>query len=547
MSIDRDVIKNLEEALKVVDDSDLPSAPGSDRPFPILPVRSDADSPSPQTDKYGIPIAPKSGNAPKKPLPDKLDSLDSIDFSDNMDFTDNIILPSKDTSPDYDDLSDDMIPPKKLDRSENPAPPDKSGRFKVPVISKLRKVVPKGVAGKPKNTGPYVIPGGFSSDGKNEYGDGLDIGPPDFKMKFDFESAYRDVPERKPLRLRREKRTGLVGGLLFAIFVICISLILASIAWMATADILGFASVDEEVSVQVPQGFSIDGITDMLYEAGLIRYKYLFNIYAEYSNAEEKISEGTYILNRNFDYRAIVQGMTARAGVRVETSVTIPEGYTMAQIFALLEAEGVCPANELWEVATYHDFTGFHFLERKTLGDKLRLEGFLFPDTYNFYMDSTAQQAILRMLREFHRRFTEEYIERAEEMDLSIREIVTIASLIEREAGDDEERPRIAAVIYNRLNNPDYPRLEIDATIHYAIAGTTIPFSTQLESVYNTYIHEGLPPGPIASPGMPSIHAALFPDTTGDYYYALNRFGTHNFFTNYNDHVNFVNSDEYGG
>jgi len=414
-------------------------------------------------------------------------------------------------------------------------------------MSKLRKVLSAGVSGKP---GSYDIPDRLSSKSKNNYGeysDDLDIGPPNFKMKFDFESAYRDVPENKPLRLRREKRTGLVGGLLFAIFVICISLILASAAWMATADILGFASVDEEVSVQVPTGFSIDGITDMLYESGLIRYKFLFTIYAEYSNAEEKISEGTYMLNKNFDYRAIVQGMTARAGVRVETSVTIPEGYTMAQIFALLEAEGVCPANELWETATYHDFNGFHFLERKTLGDKLRLEGFLFPDTYNFYMDSTAQQAILRMLREFHKRFTEEYIERAEELELSVREVITIASLIEREAGDDEERPRIGAVIHNRLNNPDYQRLEIDATIHYAIAGTTIPFSTQLDSVYNTYIHEGLPPGPIASPGIPSIEAALYPDRTNDYYYALNKFGTHNFFTNYNDHVNFVNSDEYGG
>jgi len=315
---------------------------------------------------------------------------------------------------------------------------------------------------------------------------------------------------------------------------------------MATVDILGFASEDELVNVQVPPGFTMDGIADMLYETGLIRHRALFLIYAEYSNAEEKISEGSYVLNKNYDYRALVQGMTARAGVRVETSVTIPEGYTLAQIFSLLESEGVCPADELWYTATYHEFN-FHFLQRSTLGDRLRLEGFLFPDTYNFYMDSTGVQAILRMLREFDRRFTEEYIERAEEMELTVREVITIASLIEREAGDDEERPRIAAVIYNRLESPNFPRLEIDATIHYAIAGTGIPFSTDLQDAFNTYIHEGLPPGPIANPGMPSIQAALFPDTTNEYFYALNRSGTHNFFTNFDDHVNFVNSSEYGG
>jgi len=374
----------------------------------------------------------------------------------------------------------------------------------------------------------------------------LDIGSPDFKIKFDFESAYRDVPEDKPIRWRREKRTGLIGGMLLAVFIICTSIVLASLAWMATVDVLGFASEDEQVNVQVPYGFTLDSITDMLYEAGLIRHRALFILYADYSNAMDKISEGSYILNKNYDYRALVQGMTARAGTRVETTVTIPEGFTLAQIFSLLEAEGVCSTEDLWEAATNHEFN-FHFLDESTLGNRLRLEGFLFPDTYNFFLDSTPQQAILRMLREFNRRFTEEYIERVADMELTIREIIIIASLIEREAGDDDERPRIAAVIYNRLNSPNFPMLQIDATIDYARAGTGIPFSTQIDSPFNTYIHEGLPPGPIANPGIHSIRAALFPEETNEFFYALNRNGTHNFFTNYNDHMNFVNSDAYGG
>jgi len=120
--------------------------------------------------------------------------------------------------------------------------------------------------------------------------------------------------------------------------------------------------------------------------------------------------------------------------------------------------------------------------------------------------------------------------------------------MIEREAGDDEERPRIAAVLYNRLNNPnDYPHLEIDATIHYAIAGTGRQFSIELDDPYNTYICEGLPPGPIANPGMASIRAALYPDSTNEYFYALNKEGTHNFFRTYNEHQRFVQSDDYGG
>jgi len=467
MSDEREIIKNIEDALKIVDGSNLPPSPASDSTYSRPSIQSESVSPRPSTTYSASPV---------------------------------------------------------------------------------REAMPVGVPESPKKVKSYdFIPGfGFKRSKDKDIAEDLDIGSPDFKVKFDFESAYRDVPEDKPFRLRREKRTGIIGGILLAVFIICVSIVLASIAWMATTDILGFGSEDEQVNVQVPPGFTLDGITDMLYEAGLIQHKDLFILYAEYSNAIEKIVEGSYVLNKSYDYRALVQGMTPRAGVRVETSITIPEGFTMQQIFSLLDSEGVCSAVDLWEAATFHDFQ-FHFLDRETLGDRLRLEGYLFPDTYNFFLDSTPVSAIQRMLQEFNRRFTEEYIERADEMGLTVHEVITIASLIEREAGDDEERPRIAAVIYNRLENPNFPRLEIDATIHYAIAGTGIPFSTQLDSPFNTYMHEGLPPGPIASPGMPSIRAALYPDETNEYFYALNLYGTHNFFTNFNDHVNFVNSDAYGG
>jgi len=392
----------------------------------------------------------------------------------------------------------------------------------------------------------YAITDGGKITRQSDAEPELDKGPDNFKVNFDFDGQYRDVPDDRPLRFRRERRTGCVGGILFSAFVICISLVLASLLWMAAVDVLGFDADDEQVNVTVPAGFSIDDITDMLFDAGLIRYKFLFNLYAGYSNAEEKIIAGSYILNMNYDYRALVQGMTARSGVRVETRVTIPEGFTLAQIFTLLEDYGVCPASDLWEAATNHDFK-YHFLDEETLGDRSRLEGFLFPDTHNFYLDSTPVQVLNRLLREFDRRFTETYIERAETMGYSIRDIINVAAMIEREAGSDEERPRIAAVIYNRLENNNFPYLQIDATIYYAIAGTDRPFSIELDHPYNTYLNEGLPPGPIANPGMHSIRAALYPDSTNEYYYALNKDGTHNFFRTLEQQQAFIRSDQYGG
>ena len=387
---------------------------------------------------------------------------------------------------------------------------------------------------------------GGKSSGSNAVESKVDIGDENTKLKYDFEKNYKDIRERGPLRPRREKRTGVIGGILYAAFVLCVSLVLGSLIWMATADVLGFASADEQVNVTIQTGFTMDDIIDMIYDAQLIKYKSLFRIYAEYSKAEEKITAGSYVLNKNLDYRSIVYAMTARGGARREQTVPIPEGFSLADIFARLEEYEICTADELWEAATNHDFK-YSFLDRSTLGQKNRLEGFLFPDTYNFYVDSSAESVIVKLLNEFKNKFTETYIERAEFLGYTISEITTIASMIEREAGNDDERPRIAAVIYNRLDSSDFPRLQIDATIHYAIAGTGIPFSTEFDSPYNTYMYDGLPPGPIANPGIASIRAALYPDSTNEYFYALSKTGTHEFFRTLREHEAFVASDEYDG
>ena len=418
--------------------------------------------------------------------------------------------------------------PQKPAPAQRPAPPAvPGGTGKVRVIDLYPVAEPKGIPGAEQE---------------------LDAGPADFKMKFDFESAYRDVPEEKPVRLRRERRTGCIGGLLYAIFVICVSLVLASLAWLAASDVLGFGAADEQVNVTVSKGFKMEDIIDTLYDAGLIKYKALFKLYADYSKAETKISAGQYVLNKNFDYRALVYGMTARGGVLVETTVTIPEGFTLAQIYTRLDDYGVCKnADEFWDAVANHDFK-YSFLNKSTRGDRHRLEGFLFPDTYNFYLDSSPVQVLNRLLSEFDRKFTETYIERAEFLGYTVHDIITIASMIEREAGSDEERPRIAAVIYNRLNNSDaYPYLQIDATYVYAAAGTGRPPSVDIDSPYNTYLHAGLPPGPIANPGMESILAALYPESTKEYYYALNKNHTHEFFKTLAEQEAFVASDKYGG
>jgi len=368
----------------------------------------------------------------------------------------------------------------------------------------------------------------------------------DFNVEFDFDEEYSDVPMTKPIRPSREKRSGCLGGILYAAFIICVSLLVASLGWLAATDVLGLGGENEVVQVTIPKDFKISDVADILQEAGLIKYKSLFNIYARFSKAEEKIVAGTYALNKNYDYRALVNGMTLRGGKKVEVEVTIPEGYTLKQIFQLLDANRVATEAELWDAAANYDFD-YEFLDESTLGDKYRLEGFLFPDTYRFYVGDSPSRAINKMLSNFKSKYTADFAARAAELGFTQREIITIASLIEKEAGSNEERATISSVIHNRLKSQNLKYLQIDATLYYAASRTGEAVSTSIDSPYNTYTYQGLPPGPIANPGLASIKAALYPETTNYYYYALNKQGTHNFFRDFASHQAFVQSDEYGG
>ena len=232
---------------------------------------------------------------------------------------------------------------------------------------------------------------------------------------------------------------------------------------------------------------------------------------------------------------------------RETVRVTLREGLTLEQMFEILERERVASAEDLWEIAENYDFEHEFLEDAPPVGERLRLEGFLFPDTMDYFVDEHPESVIRRMLNNFSNRFTPDMRGQAAEMGYSVRDIVIIASLIEREAAVDDDRPLIASVIYNRLASPDFPRLDIDATILYAMAITGEPFSVNLDSPYNTRRYPGMPPGPIGNPGLRSIRAALEPADTDYYFYALRHDRSHHFTRTYDEHRAFVRSPEYGG
>lgn len=378
--------------------------------------------------------------------------------------------------------------------------------------------------------------------------------------------------ERPPHKGRPKRRSKvalfglphLAAAAIWLFVIVAIGVSLGRIIWVCAADVLAFGREEKIVTVSITHTDDMDSIAKKLKDAGLIRYEEVFKLYADFSHAENKISTGTYTLNTIYDYHALVGQMTASSKNRaIVEGVLIPEGYTCRQIFQRLEDRGVCTVAELEAYAATGELGDYWFLEGVQRGDRYCLEGYLFPATYDFYENSTPKQVLTRMLNAFELNFTEDLYAQLDVLNgqlrgimaangkdeayiadnlLDLRDLINVASLIEKESSGAEESPSIASVIYNRLYQwGDTPRyLNIDASIIYALDGKTNLTSEDMsvDSPYNTYNHTGLPIGPIANPGLASIKAALEPASTPYYYYVLDpSVGTHIFAQTYEEHL----------
>ena len=421
-------------------------------------------------------------------------------------------------------------------------------------------------------------------------GDGLEAmfeepqEPAEYELEEDITGQEPEqVPVRKG-RPRKKKGYGLFGipHLLATVIWIAIAVVigvsLGRMLWVCAADVLAFGKEDIAYTITITESDNIDTIATKLKNAGLIRYPELFKLYASLTDAEQDISAGTFTLRGIYDYHALVNFMTPHAATREEVEVMIPEGYTCAQIFELLEENNVCSAEELKDYAATGQLGDYWFLTGIVRGNENCLEGYLFPDTYRFYTNDAPGRVITKMLDNFDYRFTDVMKEKLDTLNsrlakalakrgygqsyidehkMTYRDIVIVASMIEKETANDSESYDIASVIYNRLTNPgSFPFLNIDATIIYALGGNIDPATGKtkpltkndllLDSPYNTYTYTGLVPGPISNPGRNSLNAALDPNETNFYYYVYNPNNAMHIFASskgeHENNVNYVNS-----
>lgn len=385
--------------------------------------------------------------------------------------------------------------------------------------------------------------------------------PPDAKPDIATKKRRRknsaEVEAASATRPRRKRGYGLLGipHIICTAVVVFILVFIGTnsgdILWEGVADLMAFGKPDVEARITIEEGESIDSIAQKLADAQLIKYPELFKKFATLTGKDERIDPGTYDLTAKYDYNAMLKGMVDYGPARNEITVMIPEGYTCAQIFRLMEEKGVCSAKELEEYAANGELSDYWFLEGVERGSKYCLEGYLFPDTYNFYTNDTPRHVLEKFLEGFDLRFTDTMKDKLEALNtrlskvlsnrgygssyieshkLTYRDIVIIASMIEKETSGEDESYDISGVIFNRLTNPaNFVYLNIDATLIYALDGNIDPETGlskpltsndyKMDHPYNTYNEPGLPPGPISNPGRNSLDAALSPEDNGYYYY----------------------------
>jgi len=343
----------------------------------------------------------------------------------------------------------------------------------------------------------------------------------------------------------KEKNRKRVKILIYMAAVLSISAMLTFFTVTAANDVCGFLKEDKECTIELPENAGIEDIADILSKNGIIEYPDLFRLYGKIKYSENYTPEGgTYTVNKDSNYDALFSAFEPKLEVKI-VRLTISDGMTVDDIIDMFTVEGIGTREGFEEVINNYHFE-YDFVDAISMdnGRKYRLEGYLYPDTYDFYTGKDEEYYISKMLDRFDNIFTEEFKIRASELSLSVDEIVTIASIIEEETKDRAQFEYVSSVIFNRLNDSEtYPCLECDATLIYAykiVENRKIEKLTledfDLDSKYNTHKYEGLPPSAISNPGFEAICCALYPAQSNYKYFFTDSDGYAHFSVTYYEH-----------
>lgn len=329
----------------------------------------------------------------------------------------------------------------------------------------------------------------------------------------------------------RQKRRGnrLFFRLVWLVVVVLVSLVAGQYAVNGINDMLATGREAIDMTVDLPVDPTTDQVADILEEKGIIREKFFFKLYARFTNSSEYYSNGTFQLDTSMDYQAIINTLQ-RSSNRLDTvRVMIPEGTSIVELAALLEQNGVCSANDFMEACNTTELDESYDVlgAIEDRGQRYyHLEGYLFPDTYDFYQNDDISSVLMKLVNNANKKLMDEELqEQIANSGMSMDEVLTLASIIQMEAADADDMYLVSSVLHNRLENGaqyDIYTLDCDSTMYYPYRTKEQVPEDQREtfvSTYNTYNLGGLPAGPICNPGLDAVKAALNPESTNYYYF----------------------------
>ena len=361
----------------------------------------------------------------------------------------------------------------------------------------------------------------------------------------------KKVKKKIKYKVIRE-RGGTLRSISFTMAYICgvliAAVLLGSFIIVAMNDVFAFSKDDTVIEFEIKDSnITLDQLSQRLYDEGIIDNQFVFKMYVKLKyEGEITVSEGVFKISPSFNYDKLIYALNPPPP-RTTVTITFQEGITTDEIIEKFIANGIGTREGFIEAINNADFE-YWFLEDLTTGKDryYRLDGYLYPDTYQFYSDSTEEQALKKLLSNFGKKFDKKYLTRVEELGLTVDQVVILASMIEAEAFKNSDFAYVSAVFHNRLKSDEFKgKLESDATIQYVLAheygGRHDELTAEdllIESPYNTRIYEGYPPGAICSPSLNSLKAAIYPDEDcGFYYFVADKDGSCLFAVTYAEHL----------
>ncbi len=338
-----------------------------------------------------------------------------------------------------------------------------------------------------------------------------------------------------------------------AILVLLCVVVAGAVMASYSSDVKGSSKRGQDIEVSIPQGSGANAIGSILADKGVIKNSLFFKLYTK-QNPPKSLQYGDFTLNSSMSYEEIINTLSTVRVKKETISVTFPEGFTLIQFAQRMENNGLCTAEEFIETANNGDFSQFTFWNKiSEHPDKfMKAEGYLYPDTYEFYLDDTVYNMISKMFANFDSKITDEMYAQMDKIGMSLDEVITLSSFVQEEAGHEKDQPKVAACLRNRIA-PDsqQPLLECnvcsyinepgnyvyDYIVEYYGGVNKVPAG--MMDAYNTYAIRGLPPGPISNPGISAITNTLWPadDMDGYYFFVTDVKGNYYYAKTYSQHL----------